>query len=211
MTGLSDIADPERALALAYAPVRVRPALSLLWRLDEQLGAVTARAGDPAVAQMRLTWWHDALRTARTARPVDPLLVALAEERSIALEQLLPLIDGWEALLDPFPLSNEALEQFAMQRGATLFGAAARLLGRGGAEEAGRLWALVDLAFRTQDPTTAARALALAPDAPGRLPRPLAMLAALARLDRARGLDRPRRQGSPGRVVRALAAGLTGL
>jgi 15-cis-phytoene synthase len=204
------VADPERALSLAYAPRCVRPALALLWRLDEQLGAIVARADDPALAQMRLTWWHDALKTVRTVRPVDPLLVAIAEEPRIDPERLLPLIDGWEALLDPLPLSDAALELFASARGAALFEAAAGLLGGGQAGEAGRLWALVDLAFRVSDRTTAERALALAPEVRTRLPKPLAMLAVLARYDRRRGLNRPRRQGAPGRVLRALAAGLTG-
>lgn len=204
-------ADPERALSLAYAPATVRPAVALLWRLDEQLGAIVARTDNPAVGQMRLTWWHEALRTARTERPVDPLLVELADETSIDLERLLPMIDGWEELLEPLPLSDDALARYAEGRGGSLFAAVAALLGGDDAREAGRLWALVDLGFRVSDRDTAERALALAPRASGRLPRPLRVLTALAERDRRRGLGRPRRQGSPGRLLRALAAGVTGL
>lgn len=204
------IADPERALSLAYAAPRVRPALALLWRLDEQLGQIVMRTENPAVGQMRLTWWHEALRSARTERPVDPLLVALADESAIALEPLPPLIDGWEELLEPLPLSDEGLMRYADLRGGTLFAAAARLLGGGNAREAGRLWALVDLAFRVSDRDTAERALALAPGAAGPLPRALRLLTVLAERDRRRGLDRPRRQGSPRRLLRALAAGVSG-
>lgn len=205
------IADPERALSLAYAPAAVRAALALLWRLDEQLGMIVARTDNPAVGQMRLTWWHDALRMARTVRPVDPLLVALADERRIDLDALLPLIDGWEELLEPLPLSDEALMRYAETRGGALFAAAAHLLGPCEPADAGRLWALVDLAFRVSDRTTAERALALAPRVTGSLPRPLRVLTALAERDRRRGLDRPRRQASPARLLRALAAGVTGL
>jgi phytoene synthase len=204
------IADPERALSLAYAPAAVRPALALLWRLDEQLGAIVARTDNPTVGQMRLTWWHEALRTARTTRPVDPLLTALADEPRIDLETLLPLIDGWEELLEPLPLSEEALGRYAEARGGTLFAAASALLGGGDAREPGRLWALVDLAFRVSDRTTAELALEVAPRPTDRLPRALRVLTALAERDRRRGLDRPRRQGSPGRIARALAAGVTG-
>lgn len=204
--------DPERALSLAYAPGRIRPALALLWRLDETLGSIVARTENPAVGQMRLAWWHDALRTVRTAKPVDPLLVELAATAAIDPETLLPLIDGWEALLDPLPLSDAALSLHADARGATLFGVAATLLGRDAPHirDAGRLWALVDLAFRVSDRETAERALTLAPVIRGRLPGPLAPLAALAARDVRRGLDKPRRQGSPARVARALWAGLTG-
>ncbi len=208
---LPQIADPERALSLAYAAPGARGALALLWTLDEQLGSIVARTDTPAVAQMRLTWWHEALKTSRTVRPVDPLLVALAGEQRIDLESLLPLIDGWDELLEPLPLSVESLLRYADLRGGTLFAAVSRLLGGGDAPEAGRLWALVDLAFRVSDRTTAERALDLAPHARESLPRPLALLTALARYDRRRGLDRPRRPGSPGRVLRALAVGVTRL
>jgi 15-cis-phytoene synthase len=210
-------ADPERALALAYAPGEARPALSALWRLDEQLGSIVARTETPAVGQMRLTWWHDALSELRTSRPVDPLLRDLAESR-IDATALLPLIDGWETLLDPLPLSAEALERYATARGATLFAAAADLLGTGPAVavEAGRLWALVDLGFRVSDRPTAVRALDLARDCkaprywPRRL-RPLGALAVLAKRDARRGLDASRSQGSPARVARMAAHALTGL
>jgi 15-cis-phytoene synthase len=210
---MTEVQDPERALALVYAPAKIRPAFALLWCLDEQLGTFVAQMVNPATAQMRLTWWHEALRTARTARPVDPLLLALAAEPRLEPADLLPLVDGWEVLLDELPLSEAALARYAEQRGATLFRAAGRLFGREGSaiDDAGRLWALVDLAFRISDRTTAKLALALAPDVRGRLPRPLAMLSALARRDREAGLDQPRRQGAPGRVFRGALAALTGL
>jgi phytoene synthase len=204
-------ADPERALSLAYAPRAVRPALSALWRLDEQLGAIVARTDSPAVGQMRLTWWHDALQSLRSERPVDPLLVELASSDTDP-QPLLPLIDGWEALLEPLPLSEEALALHADARGGTLFRAAARLLrsDETPVAEAGRLWSLVDVAFRISDRATAERALALAAPARGRLPPALAVLAALASRDLSEGLDHPRRQGSPSRILRAFVAGLTG-
>jgi len=207
-------ADPERALSLAYAPAAARYGLAALWMLDEQLGTIVARTESPAVGQMRLTWWHDALRSLRTSRPVDPVLVALADVPEIAPESLLPLIDGWEALLDPMPLPDEVLATYAAARGGTLFRAAAALLGGAANDpgEAGGVWALTDLAFRVSDRETAERALSLARGhaKPMRLPRPLAVLYALARRDLRRGLERARRQGSPARVFRAVAAGLTG-
>lgn len=204
-------ADPERALSLAYAPAALRPALSALWRLDEQLGIIVARTETLAVGQMQLTWWHEALRELGTKPQVDPILVAIGETPGLDPGTLLPLIDGWELLLEPLPLDDEALTRFAEDRGATLFRVAGRLLGNEAPalDAAGRLWALVDLAFRVSDATTASRALALAPQVAGPLPRPIAILAALARADLRRGLH-ARRQGSPARLARALVAGLTG-
>nr|WP_254447781.1 squalene/phytoene synthase family protein [Sphingomonas sp. ID1715] len=207
------IADPERALSLAYAPAAVRPALAALWALDEQLGATIARTETPAIAQMRLAWWHDALDTLAESRPSNPVLVALAQASQIDPKDLLPLIDGWEALLEPLPLADESLLLHAEARGAALFRAAGTLLlaERSAADTAGRLWALTDLAFRVSDRVTAERALALAPRQIGHLPGPLAMLATLAMRDVRRGLDRPRRQGSPLRLLRGVVAGLAGL
>lgn len=210
MTGLA-ITDPERALSLAYAPRGLRRALAALWRLDERLGEIVACTETPAIGQMQLTWWHEALRSLRTAPQVDPILVEIARSPAIDPGTLLPLIDGWEVLLDPLPLADEALVRFADARGATLFRVAGGLLGAGGAEleDAGRLWALADVAFRISDPLTARRALGLAPRVAGRLPRSLAVLAALALRDVRRGHHK-RRQGSPGRIARAMAAGLIG-
>src|SRR6476620_2456312 len=93
-------ADPERALALAYAPKEKRAALAALFGLDELLGAIVSRTENPSVGQMRLTWWHGALGSLHASRPVDPLLNALAAVPDIEPASLLPLIDGWEALLE---------------------------------------------------------------------------------------------------------------
>lgn len=217
---LPPIADPERALVLAYAPADRREALGLLWRLDEQLGRIVATTTDPMVGQMRLTWWHDALaKLGEGHAPAEPLLQALAAIPGLDGKTLTPLIEGWEVLLDPLPLDTDALCTFAEGRGAGLFAAAAGLLGGGeapGLGEAGRLWALVDLAFHISDRITAERAIAVAraitlPNHWPRSLRPLGALATLARRDAAAGLDRPRRPGSPSRVARLLVHGLTGL
>src|ERR1700760_3804181 len=71
--------DPDRRLALAYAPARARPALEALWRLDVTLGAVVARAREKMVARIRLAWWREALERLDAAPPpAEPLLEALA-------------------------------------------------------------------------------------------------------------------------------------
>lgn len=170
---------------------------------------------------MRLTWWHEALdRLAEAPPPADPLLRALRETPAIDARRLLPLIDGWEALLDDPPLAEAALRLHARARGATLFLAAADMLAPGAAlpaeaiGAAGEVWALADLAHRTRDAETAGRAGAAAPVAllpkswPPQL-RPLGLLATFARGDLKRAAGR-RRQGAPGRLLRALALGLTG-
>lgn len=205
--------DPERALSLAYAPREARAALSALWRLDERLAAIVARTETPGVGQIRLTWWHDALLSMRTAAPVDPLLIDLAVESAIDPVRMPPLIDGWEILLDPLPLSDAQIEAHARGRGGTLFMVAGEVLGQQDERlaEAGRLWALADLAARISDPVTAARARALAPQVRGRWPRRLRALGVLAVLAKRDVRQARRVQGSPGRVARAMVTGMTGI
>ena len=71
--------DPDRRLALAYAPAFARPALEALWRLDVTLGAALAAGREPMVSRIRLAWWREALeRLDREAPPPEPVLAALA-------------------------------------------------------------------------------------------------------------------------------------
>lgn len=220
-SGAAAIEDPERALSLAYAPASARAALGLLWRVDEQLAQIVATTTTPAIGQMRLTWWHNALEQLHDGpAPAEPLLRALAAQPGIDARLLLPIIDGWEALLDPLPLSDEQVALHGSGRGGALFEAACCLLTGQvdpGVRAAGELWALVDLACRISDATTAARAIARArtiadavPRAWSRPLRPLGVLAGLARHD-SRAEPLRRRPGAPGRVARALRIGLFGI
>lgn len=215
---IEPIADPERALSLAYARPEARNALALIWRVDEQLAQIVATTATPAVGQMRLTWWHNALEAlAPESAPAEPLLRELAAEPLVRPAMLLPTIDAWEVLLDPLPLDEAQVAAHA-ERGAALYAAAAQALGGAGeVEQAGRLWALVDLAFRISDPTTAGRALAQARALVTQVPRhwarplrPLGLLALLARRDAVAGLGQ-RRQGAPARVMRSIGFGLFGI
>lgn len=219
-----DLADPERRLALAYAPAEIRSALALLWALDERLGAIVAGAREAMLGEIRLTWWRDALLALEHGPPRgEPLLESLwqaLKDHGLSPSMLARLPGGWSALLDALPLSNEALERHAQERGGTLFDLSAQLLGRADLRiaMAGGGWALADLAGRISDPETArcARAAGRAyleqagnQRWPRRL-RPLAILAALARRDCSANGPGGRRQGSPARLMRAIWAGMAG-
>lgn len=218
------VADPERALTFSYAPRPARTALVTLWALDETLGAILRSGRDPMVSQLRLTWWHEALcRLDDMPPPAQPMLQAIAEAllpRGITGTSLAPMIDGWEALLDPDPIDDAALATYAAARGGGLFAAAGKLLGAGDdpVEIAGQGWALVDLARHASDAALASRALGLArPMLDAAMAkrwhsagRPVGMLAALAAID-ARVLAPPLPpQGSPMRVLRMMRHRFTG-
>ncbi|OYX38169.1 MULTISPECIES: squalene/phytoene synthase family protein [unclassified Sphingomonas] len=219
-----DVADPERALALSYAPRTARAGLAALWALDETLGGILRGGRDPMVSQLRLTWWYEALcRLDQAPPPAQPLLQALAAEilpRGITGAELAAMIDGWEALLDPDPLGDNAIAAYAEARGGGLFRAAGRVFGSptDALVAAGQGWALVDLARHCGNPVLAARALLLARSPLDtalarpwhRQARPLGMLACLARRDAARTQTPLSQQGSPLRLARMLAHALTG-
>lgn len=217
MTAAISVQDPERRLALAYASRDLREGLALLWALDEQMGAILASVRDPMLAELRLAWWREALEgLARGEAQVDPILRGIAR-LPVDPEALARLADGWIALLGDLPLENEAIRVHAAERGGVLFGQAVRLLGgnHDGLEAAGEAWALVDLAARISDAETAAAARCLACEqlaaVKGRWPRtlrPLAVLTALARRDATRAANR--QQGAPGRLLRAIIAGISG-
>jgi phytoene synthase len=214
------IADPDRALSLVYAPPDLRLVLAVLWRLDEALAQIVRTTTEPLVGRMRLTWWHEQL-VALDDRPApaEPLLsdIATLLKPHLPPSTLVPLIDGWEILLDEFPISADTIADYAEARGATLFKAAAMLLG--GAHGlpvavAGRLWALADLAFHVTDRETAdtalAEARAIVDELPRRWPPPLRAIGALAVLARSDVTRGGRAAGSPRRVGRALLHRLSG-
>lgn len=157
--------NPELALAIAYAPAQRRPALTALFALDDALASVLRTTGEPLVGQMRLTWWHDALTKLDSAPPqAEPVLQGLASEvlpLGVAGAALAAMVAGWEELLEPDPLSDEALEAFGRLRGGTLFGLGGVPTGDP-LTVAGTGWALIDLARHTRDPELARRAAVLA-------------------------------------------------
>ncbi|MFA6115005.1 MAG: squalene/phytoene synthase family protein [Sphingomonas sp.] len=216
--------DPERGLALAYAPRATLPAISALFALDDSLASVLRTTREPMVGQMRLTWWHEALTRLDTAPPpAEPVLQALALHvvpNGVSGARLAWMIEGWEELLEP-ELNDDAVARHAARRGGKLFEMAGLLLGATQTDPltaAGEGWALADLARHLSDRALAARVLARAA-APiaratrvrwSRAARPLGALAHIARLNLAVPLDQPVPAGAPGRVARLLLHRLTG-
>lgn len=210
------LTDPERALALSYAPAARREALRALWALDERFGAIVAGTTEPLIGAMRLLWWREALERPAGNTPAEPLLRAidaLVRPIGIESEEIGAMAGGWDALLET-PLGAGQIERFACKRGSRLFALSAQALGGEGAvwlAVEGEGWALVDLARRTGDASLAALALERAratferqqsPRWPRGL-RPLGALAVLARAD-ARSTGALKRRGSPARVARML-------
>ncbi|MBN2972033.1 squalene/phytoene synthase family protein [Roseomonas aeriglobus] len=160
--------EPERALALAWLPPDRRDAVRTLFALDARLAALARFTRDAHVAQMRLTWWYQAIEALDTRpAPAEPLLQAIQRHilPSVRGAELVAMVEGWEELLDAEPLDDDRLEAFADRRGAVLFAALARILGAAEGDPvgaAGKGWALVDFAAQSPDRAAAARAQHLA-------------------------------------------------
>ncbi|MDT8758043.1 squalene/phytoene synthase family protein [Sphingomonas psychrotolerans] len=222
MTG--DIGDPERALALSYAPPHSRDALGALFALDDALAQLLRTTREPALGQMRLAWWREALaRLDEEPAPAEPVLQAIAREvlpKGLRGAALVPIVHGWEVLIEEEMLDHDALERFAEGRGQ-VFVAAGTLVGTTPGDPlvaAGRGWALADLSRHLQGPDEAERARALATPLLdvaaaarwSRKGRALGALAHLARLDLRLPKGEQPRIGAPHRVGRLLWHRLTG-
>ncbi|QPQ55736.1 squalene/phytoene synthase family protein [Allosphingosinicella flava] len=212
--------DPDRTLALAYVPARHREAVRALWTLDAALGAALTTGREPAIRQIKLAWWREALERLDTApAPAEPVLQALETHvlpRGVAGGALAGLEEGWRMLLAG-NLDGAALDIYAAERGGLLFRLTAQLLAASSpAPNWGEGWALADLARNASDPGERNAALIAAwerlRDKGTSMPRairPLTMLAKLARRDASCGLPfEP--QGAPRRMAAMLAHRLTG-
>jgi len=166
------------------------------------------------LAQLKLAWWRDRLSADPASWPKgEPLLARLAVWENAACG-LLPLVDGWEALLDEQPLSTAALTAFAEGRADAMAALAGRLgADRDAARRTGRRWALADLALRAgpePDGVVARRLLAeaLPASAVGRAMRPLALMAGLS--ERAVRRGEGEALAGPSALFAALRLGLVG-
>lgn len=133
MTSLPELLDPERALALAYAPSSTRSSLAALWSFDAMLGRLIATTSEPLIGAIRLAWWSERLDDlAQGRRSHEPVLEALRVHvipKLLQPSDFAPLIDGWRAVLPPWPAKEASLQSFAQGRGRTWLDLSARLLG----------------------------------------------------------------------------------
>ncbi len=201
-------------LALAYAPASARPGWQAVLALDSRLAGIIRSAREPMLAQLRLAWWRDRLSSDPAGWPKgEPLLADLAAWGSV-VSALVPLVDGWEALLGEAPLGEQALQQFAAGRA----GAMAALAGHLGVDPAqveplARRWALADLALHlghAEERATAGLLLEFCA-AGGKVPaamRPLAVLAGLN--ERAIRIGATEALSGPGALLAALRLGIIG-
>ena len=114
---LAELPPPLR-VAVAYAPARTRAPWIALLLFDHRLSRAVGGASEPLLAQLRLAWWRDRMRTPASEWPAgEPLLAALApfDAERAALEML---VDGWEGLIGDDVGTAETARLAAARAGA---------------------------------------------------------------------------------------------
>ena len=182
---------PEIEVAIAWAKPGDRNAFRALFELDRRLADVVATSSEAMIGQMRLAWWRDILSMTSEVWPQgEPLLASLRENFGASALRLVPLVDGWEALLVAEQFDGEVIEQFVAGRQAAWL-ALGHLLEPDASREAiaaeAKQWALGDLAAHLTSTDDRGLAISAARSAPGRmarLPRKLRTFAILGALGR---------------------------
>lgn len=145
-----DLLPPAR-LALAYAPVEIRSAFSLLLQFDARFAGIAGNASEPLIAQMKLAWWRDAIRAAIPQRPKgEPLLSGLyALNNPVLNDAAMQLVDAWEILIAHDDWSVSTIDDFAKAREQAVFRGYTKLAGMPDCTvRLGEQWALCDLRIR---------------------------------------------------------------
>jgi phytoene synthase len=171
--------EPDRYLAALLAPAPARPGLLALAAFAAEIGNVPRLVRrEPAMGEIRLQWWRDALALPHTERTGNPVADAV---RAAMLAHALPreLLDGpIDARAGELPggsvADDDALREYLWKSEGTLFALGGRILANdaepglnAAADAAGQVYGLARLLQRL--PGTLAR---------GRIPLPRTRLAA---------------------------------
>jgi phytoene synthase len=126
--------EPDRYLAALLAGPEQREALIALAAFAAELGRIPQRAAsEPAMAEVRLQWWRDALAIPvplRTGHPVADAVRDAASRYDLPADLLVGLIDGREPLLRKGgPLDGGELEALLWTTEGALFLLGAQVAG----------------------------------------------------------------------------------
>ncbi|SDN33836.1 Phytoene/squalene synthetase [Lutimaribacter pacificus] len=131
--GLVRRGDPDRFLAAMAAPPAARDVLFPLYAFNVEVSRAPWVTQEPAIAEMRLQWWRDALDeiargdTPRRHEVVTPLSGVLDDPACAVLDRLI-LARRWDIYRDPFA-DADAFDTFLDETAGGLMWVAARALG----------------------------------------------------------------------------------
>jgi phytoene synthase len=126
--------DPDRWLSSRFiGPVEARADVIALYAFDHELARAPKVASNALLGEMRLTWWREALEEIFEGRPVrqHPTAQALAravERRGLKREDLETLIEARYRELDPAPMNEPELLDWAHDTGGLVAQLVAQVL-----------------------------------------------------------------------------------
>jgi phytoene synthase len=129
--------EPDRYLAALLAPPPVRPGLLALAAFASELARVpTATIREPAMGQIRLQWWREALQkeasSVRTGHPVADAVRQAIGRHGLSRSALIDVIDARALVMQgETPLDDAALEAYLANTEGVIFHQGALILGAG--------------------------------------------------------------------------------
>lgn len=126
--------DPDRWLSSRFiGDLEARADVMALYAFDHELARAPRVASNALLGEMRLTWWREAVEEIFEGRPVrhHPAAQALAKavaRRGLAREALETLIDARYRELDPAPMAEAELLDWARDTGGLVAQLAAQML-----------------------------------------------------------------------------------
>jgi phytoene synthase len=148
--------DPDRCLAVLFAPPDARPDLFALYAFNVELARIAEQVSEPDLGAIRLQWWREAIERAAkgeaTGHPVADAVGAMIKDRALPPERIAALIDarGFDVATRIMP-DWPALETYLRDTAGALFALAAESLGArepslgGAAASAGMAYGLTGL------------------------------------------------------------------
>lgn len=131
--GIVEKGDPDRWLSLLAAPLAARRVLLPIYAFNLEVARAPWVTAEPAIAEMRLQWWRDALEeianggAVRRHEVVTPLAEVIDAEAVSVLDQLVAA-RRWDIYSDPFEDADHFDRYLAQTAGGVMW-TAARALG----------------------------------------------------------------------------------
>jgi phytoene synthase len=126
--------DPDRSLAVLFAPRESRADLFALYALNVELARIAEQVSEPDLGAIRLQWWREGVERAAngetTGHPVADAVGAALRHRALARERIAALIDArhFDVVTRIMP-GGPAFEAYLRDTAGTLFTLAAESLG----------------------------------------------------------------------------------
>lgn len=125
--------DHDRYLSALLAPAPARDGLMALAAFHGEIGRIPGAVREPAIGDIRLQWWRDALATpadTATGNPVADVMRQTMREHALPATALLGMIDAYARELEPGALAAPgAIDAHVEATQGAAFGLAARVLG----------------------------------------------------------------------------------